>query len=383
MPWSNQNGGGGWKGGGGGGPWGSPPRGPSGGGNPPDLEEILRRSQDKLKSWLPGGAGGDGFGAKGIAIAVAAGVALWLATGFYRVDPDELGVELVFGRVVGQTKPGLNYNLPFPIGKVHTVRVLSVRELTVGTRETLRGGTVIQTRAAPDESQMLTGDENLVDIDFKVQWSVKDATAFLFNIQDPERTVRAVAESAMREVIGRNNIQLILTEDRLKIEQAVRELMQKALDDYKSGVDVRSVQMQKVDPPAAVIDAFRDVQAARTDAERMQNEAQAYASQVVPGARGEAAKITAAAIGDQRRIVEEARGQADRFNKIYDEYRRAPEVTRERLYLETMERVLGGADKVIMDQKDGAGGVVPYLPLDQMRRSPRSGQSTGGQGGTQ
>ncbi|WP_407050360.1 FtsH protease activity modulator HflK [Methyloraptor flagellatus] len=375
MPWSNQSGGGGWKGGGGGGPWGSPPRGPNGGGSP-DLDEILRRGQDKLKTILPGGSG---FGGRGLAIALVAGAALWLATGFYRVEPDELGVELVFGKVIGQTKPGLNYNFPYPVGQVQTVQVLSVRELTIGSRDVGRSGGLIQTRLAPEESQMLTGDENLVDVDFKVQWNVKDATAFLFNIQDPERTVRAVAESAMREVVGRNNIQPILTEDRQKIEQSVRELMQKALDSYNAGVDIRLVQMQKVDPPSVVIDAFRDVQAARADAERMQNEALAFAGQVVPGARGQAAQITAEAQAYRQRIVEEARGQADRFTKVYEEYKRAPEVTRERLYLETMERVLGGMDKVIVEQKEGAG-VVPYLPLDSVRRQQsRATQQQGAQ----
>jgi membrane protease subunit HflK len=228
----------------------------------------------------------------------------------------------------------------------------------------------VQSRDVPAESQMLTADENLVDVDFKVQWAVKDAAAFLFNIQRPEATVKAMAESAMREVIGQSNTQPILTEDRQKIEARVRELMQGTLDSYGAGIEVRLVQMQKVDPPAQVIDAFRDVQAARIDAERLQNEAQTEANRIVPEARGRASAIVQEAQAYATRIVEEARGQADRFSKVYDEYRKAPEVTRERLYLETMERVLSGMDKTIID---GGNSVQPYLPLDrldQMRRSP-------------
>ncbi|WP_333822703.1 FtsH protease activity modulator HflK [Pinisolibacter sp.] len=377
MPWSNQNGGGGWKGGGGG-PWGQPPRGPSGGGNqPPDLEELLRRSQEKLKDWLPGGGGSGGgggiagLGGKGLALVAVGAVALWLLTGFYRVEPDELGVELVLGRVTSQTTPGLNYNVPYPLGQVYTPKVLAVREISVGQRDfdTARG---VPGRDIPDESLMLTGDENMVDVSFKVQWNVKDAAAFLFNIQYPEATVKAVAESAMREIIGKNSIEMILTENQRRIENDVRVLMQKTLDDYKSGVEVRLVNMYRVNPPTQVIDAFRDVQAARIDAERLQNEAQTYANRIVPEARGQAAAITAQAQAYRQRTVEEARGQADRFAKVLEEYKHAPEVTRERLYLETMERVLGGVDKVLVDQGRGEGGIQPYLPLDQLTRSPRT-----------
>ena len=382
MPWSNQNGGGGWKGGNGG-PWGQPPRGPSGGGGnqPPDLEELLRRSQEQLRSWLPGGGGSGGsggglggFGAKGIGLGVVAALALWLATGFYRVEPDELGVELVLGKVVAQTTPGLNYNLPYPIGQVFTPKVLAVRELSVGQRDGdfTRGGG----RDVPDESLMLTGDENMVDVAFRVQWNVKDATAYLFNIQNPEATVKAVAESAMREVVGKNTIEYILTENQRRLETDVKQLMQKTLDDYGAGIEIRLVNMYKVNPPAQVIDAFRDVQAARIDAERLQNEAQAYANRIVPEARGQAAAVTAQANAYRQRTVEDARGQADRFTKVLEEYRHAPDVTRERLYLETMERVLGGMDKVIVDQGKGEGAIQPYLPLDQLTRKPQGKGAT-------
>ena len=379
MPWSNQNGGGGWKGGGGG-PWGQPPRGPSGGGNqPPDLEELLRRSQEKLRDWLPGGGGrggpSSGIGAKGLGLVAVGAVALWLATGFYRVEPDELGVELVLGRVIGQTTPGLNYNIPYPIGQVLTPKVLAVREITVGQRDfdSVRG---VPGREVPDESLMLTGDENMIDVSFKVQWNIKNASDFLFNIQSPESTVKAIAESAMREVIGKNSIELILTENQRRIENDVRQLMQRTLDDYKSGVEIRLVNMYRVNPPAQVIDAFRDVQAARIDAERLQNEAQTYANRIVPEARGQAAAITAQAQAYRQRTVEDAHGQADRFGKVLVEYKNAPDVTRERLYLETMERVFAGMDKVLVDQGKGEGSIQPYLPLDQLGRKAQTKGAT-------
>ena len=375
MPWSNQNGGGGWKGGGGG-PWGQPPRGPSGGGNqPPDLEELLRRSQETLRGWLPGGGGrGGGAGGLGlgsVAFAVAAGAALWLLTGFYRVEPDELGIELMLGKVTSQTTPGLNYNVPYPIGQVYTPKVLAVRELTVGQRD----GDYGRGYQNSDPSLMLTGDENLVDVTFKVQWNVKDVRAYQFNIRDPEATVKVVAESAMREVVGRSNIEQVLTNTR-QVEADVRDLMQRVLDEYKAGIDIRLVNMWNVNPPQQVIDAFRDVQAARSDAERMQNEAQRDANKLVPEARGQAAAITAQASAYRQRTVEEARGQADRFSKVLEEYKHAPDVTRQRLYIETMERVMAGMDKVLVDQGKGEGAIQPYLPLDQVNRKP---QRTGAQ----
>jgi len=374
MPWKNQ----------GGGPWGSGPKGPWGSGpqspgpKPPDLEDLLRRGQDKLQTMLPGG----NFSSMGIALILVAALAIWGLSGFFRVQSEELGVVLRFGKHVRTVQPGLNYHLPYPIETVLLPKALRVSTLSIGMRvvdDSRRGGgTTI--RDVPEESLMLTADENLVDVDFKVQWAVKDAAAFLFAIQNPQDTVKAVAESAMREVIGRSNIQPILTEDRRRIEISVRELMQKTLDDYKSGVEIRLVQMQKVDPPADVIDAFRDVQAARIDAERLQNEAHSYANRIVPEARGEGAKIINAAQAYLRQTVEDARGQADRFVKVYDEYAKAPQITRERLYLETMERVFGGMDKVILDQSGNAQGVVPYLPLDRVNRAAPGGTPrTGGQ----
>ncbi len=372
MPWSNQ-GGGPWGSGGGKGPWGSGPQ-PSGP-TPPDLEEFLRRSQDKLRTVLPGG----NLGGKGIALIVLAAVAIWGVSGFFRVDPDEVGVVLRFGKFVREVQPGLNYHLPYPIESVLTPKALQIRKIDVGMRvvEDLRRGSTI--RDVPEESLMLTGDENIVDVDFSVFWRIKPNGVgdYLFNIQQPEGTVKAVAESAMREVVGRSNIQPILTGARQNIETAVQDLMQKVLDDYGAGVQVTQVQLQKVDPPSQVIDAFRDVQAARADLERAQNEAQTYANRVVPEARGRAAQITQAAEAYREQTVAEAKGQTSRFLQVYEEYKKAPEVTRQRMYLETMERLFGGTDKIIIDS-GASGGVVPYLPLDQLTRRPQTPPPQGG-----
>src|SRR5690242_18819644 len=308
MPWSNQGGGpwGGSGGGGGGGkgPWGSGPQ-PSGP-TPPDLEEFLRRSQDKLRNVLPGG----NLGGKGLALILLAAVAIWGFSGFFRVDPDELGVVLRFGKYVRDVKPGLNYHLPYPIESVLTPKVTRVNRIDIGMRlvEDLRRGTTI--RDVPEESLMLTGDENIVDVDFSVFWVVKTGGAgdYLFNIQQPEGTVKAVAESAMREIVGRSNIQPILTGARQNIETAVHDLMQTVLDKYGSGITITQVQLQKVDPPSQVIDSFRDVQAARANLEQSQNEAQTYANKVVPEARGRAAQITQNAEAYREQTVAEAKG---------------------------------------------------------------------------
>jgi membrane protease subunit HflK len=373
MPWTNQ-------GGGGGGPWGSGGKGPWGSGSqppgstPPDLEEILRRGQDKLRRVLPGG----NLGGKGFALLALAAVALWGFSGFFRVEPDELGVVLRFGQVVREVQPGLNYHLPYPIETVLTPKALRVNKIDIGMRQ-VEDGRRSATRDVPEESLMLTGDENIVDVDFSVLWKVKPTGVgeYLFNIQNPEGTVKAVAESAMREVVGRSEIQPILTGARQTIETAVQDLMQKTLDHYGAGILVQQVQLQKVDPPAQVIDAFRDVQAARADLERSVNEAQTYANRVVPEARGNVAKITQAAEAYKSQTVAEATGQTSRFLKIYEQYKKAPDVTRERMYLETMERVLGGSNKIIVDSNQGAQGVVPYLPLGEL--APSAQPQTGGQ----
>jgi len=377
MSWKNQSGGPWGSGGGGGprGPWGNGPQ--SSGPNSPDLEDLIRRGQDKLRGVMPGGFGS----AKGIIAIVAIAVVVWLLSGFYRVQPDEQGVVLRFGKFVATSNPGLNYHMPYPIETVLTPQVTRVNRIDIGIRsgdDPRRGASM---RDVAEESLMLTGDENIVDVDFAVFWMVKPAAPgstedvgaanFLFNVQNPEGTIKAVAESAMREVVGRTNIQPILTGARQNIENAVHELMQRTLDSYKSGILVTQVQLQKVDPPSQVIDSFRDVQAARADGERLQNEAQAYANRVVPEARGEAARVTQGAQGYKERAIIEARGQAARFLSVLGEYTKAPEVTRQRLYLETMERVFAGMDKVIIDQSaKGGSGVVPYLPLGALEARP-------------
>jgi len=370
MPWKNQ----------GGGPWGSGPKGPWGSGpqsvgpRPPDLEDLLRRVQDRLHQLLPGGY----FSGIGIVLILVGAALIWAMSGFYRVQSEELGVVLRFGKHVRDAQPGLNYHLPYPIETVLLPKALRVSTLSIGMTliddPARRARTV---RDVPEESLMLTGDENIVDVDFTVLWRIKPKGAgdFLFNIQNPEGTVKAVAESAMREVIGRSNIQPILTGARTSTEQNVQELMQKTLDSYGSGVLIQQVQMQKVDPPGQVIDAFRDVQAARADFERLQNEAQTYANRVVPDARGRAAQILQVAEGYRQQAIAEARGQSARFLKVYDEYKKAPDVTRERLYLETMERILGGSEKLVYDGGGGSSGtqgIVPYLPLSELcpRRPP-------------
>jgi membrane protease subunit HflK len=361
MPWSNQ----------GGGPWGSGSKGPWGSGpqssgpTPPDLEEFLRRSQDRLRTVLPGG----NLGGRGIIIIVLIALALWSATGVFTIDPDELGVVLRFGQYVRDAKPGLNYHFPYPIESVLKPKVTRVYRVDVGIRgDDLRRSS--PSRDLLEEALMLTGDENIVDVDFSVFWLIKPDGAgdYLFNIQDPEGTVKAVAESAMREVVGRSEIQPILTGARQTIETGVQGLMQRTLDSYGAGIQVTQVQLQKVDPPAQVIDAFRDVQAATSDAERAQNEAQTYTNRVVPEARGRAAQITQAADAYKAQTVAEATGQTARFLKVYEEYKKAPDVTRERMYLETMERLFGGTDKIILDSGGQGSGVVPYLPLDQLTR---------------
>jgi membrane protease subunit HflK len=330
---------------------------------------LLRRSQDRLKNVLPGG----NLGGKGFALIGLAALAIWGFSGFFRVNPDELGVVLRFGQYVRDAKPGLNYHLPYPIESVLTPKVTRVNRIDIGMRlveDARRGNTM---RDVPEESLMLTGDENIVDVDFSVLWIIKPngASDYLFNIQNPEGTVKAVAESAMREVVGRSDIQPILTGARQNVETAVHDLMQKTLDDYSAGIQISQVQMQKVDPPTQVIDSFRDVQAARADLERAQNEAQTYANRVIPEARGRVAQITQAAEAYREQTVAEAKGQTARFLKVLDEYKKAPDVTRERLYLETMERLFSGTDKIILDSSVGSGtGVVPYLPLNELNRAP-------------
>jgi modulator of FtsH protease HflK len=368
MPWSNQ--GGGWQGGGGQGPWGGRPGG--GGQQPPDLEELLRRSQEKVKRLFPGGPGG-GFGGnrRGLVLIPLIVVAIWLASGFYRVQPDEQGVVLRFGEWIKTTQPGLNWHFPSPIETVFTPKVTRVNRVEVGFISPSELGRGASSRDVPGESLMLTGDENIVDINFVLLWQIKDAGQFLFNIRDPEPTVKAVAESAMREIIGKTPIVEATTEGRGAIELAAREQAQQILDDYGAGILVNQVQLQKVDPPSEVIDAFRDVQRAQADRERLQNEAEAFANDILPRARGEAERLLQEAQAYRQEVVARADGDAQRFVSVYDEYVKAQDVTIKRIYLETMEDVLRDMNKVVIDSSASGAGVVPYLPLPELERRAR------------
>ena len=354
----------------GGSPWGNPP---GGGGNgsgrgptPPDIEAIIREIQNKINKFLPGGSKSGG---KSIGLVIIILLLVWVASGLYRVLPDEQGVVLRFGKFVKTTQPGLNYHIPMPIESVQTPKVTKVNRMDIGFRSERDSGFSSGGGVAdiPQESLMLTGDENIVNIDFSVFWVIKDAGKFLFEIQDPEGTVKAAAETAMREVIAKSDIQPILTEGRSSIEIETQEIIQSILDDYESGIQITQVQTQKADPPDQVIDAFRDVQAARADMERSKNEAEAYANDVIPRARGEAQKILQAAEAYKKEVVAKAEGEASRFLAIYNEYAKAKQVTQERMFLETMETVLADINKIIIDKESGSG-VVPYLPLPELKK---------------
>ncbi len=351
-------------------PWGNGgndrPSGNGGGRRPPNIDDLAGQFQDSLKKMFPGKKipGGN----KPILLFGIIILGIWLASGFYRVLPDEQGVVLRFGKYVNQTQPGLHYHLPFPVEKVLTPKVTKVNRIDVGYRSASDTGRATSVSDVPEESLMLTGDENIVDIDYSVFWIIKDAGKFLFNIQSPEDTVKSVAETAMREVIAKNGIQSILTEGRAQIEIDTQNIMQEILDSYDSGISITQVQTQKADPPKEVIDAFRDVQAAKADKERAQNEAEAYANDVIPRARGEAAQILQQAEAYKQEVVALAEGEASRFLAIYNEYRKARTVTQERMYLETMEKVMADINKIIIDKKSG-GGVVPYLPLPELRKN--------------
>ena len=351
----------------GGSPWGTPPGGGNGSGKgptPPDIDAIIKDIQSKINRFLPGGSSSGG---KPIGLILIIIAFVWLASGLYRVGPDEQGVVLRFGKFVKTTQPGLHYHIPLPVETVQTPKVTKVNRIDIGFRSERdsgfsQGGGVAD---VPQESLMLTGDENIVNIDFSVFWVIKDAGKFLFEIQDPEGTVKAAAETAMREVIAKSKIQPVLTEGRAQIEIETQEIIQSILDEYNSGIQITQVQTQKADPPDQVIDAFRDVQAARADMERSKNEAEAYANDVIPRARGEAAKIMQAAEAYKQRVVAASEGEASRFVSIYNEYAKAKQVTKDRMYLETMEKVLADIDKVIIDKNSGSG-VVPYLPLPEL-----------------
>ena len=370
MPWNNQ--GGRWQGGGQG-PWGGRPSsgGPSGGGQqPPDLEELIRKGQDRLRQMFPGGSGpwaNRGLVLGGIAVLVA----IWLASGFYRVQPAERGVELMFGRFHEVTDAGLRYHLPWPIQSVIRPEVERVNRVEVGFRSAGgtapagRGGT---SREVLTESLMLTGDENIVDINFVILWKISVPEDFLFNVRDPEETVKSAAESVMRELVGRSTITDVTTEGRGILETDARAQLQALLDSYGAGILINEIQLQKADPPAEVIDAFRDVQRAQADRARLQNEAEAFANDIIPRARGEAEQMLQQAQAYREQVVARASGDAARFTAVWREYSNAREVTARRLYLETMEDVLRDMNKVVIDGQASQSGVLPFMPLPGLDR---------------
>jgi membrane protease subunit HflK len=375
MPWINQGGGGPWGSGGGGGSggnngsgWGS--GGPGGGPQGPDIEELLRRGQDKLRGFLPGKLGGKGF-----PLIILIVVAIWMGSGFYTIAPEEQGVVLRFGDYNSTSQPGLNYHLPYPVETVIKVPVLTVRRVEIGYRSGPPGSRG-QERNIGDESLMLTGDENIIDVNFVAQWAVKDAGAFAFNIRNPSQTVKDAGESAMREVIGKSDIASALAEGRQQVAQETHDLLQKILDEYNTGIIITELLLQRADPPQAVIESYRDVQRAKADQERLINEADAFKNRVVPEANGQAAQLVAEAQAYREQVVARAEGAAQRFISVYEEYRLAKVVTKQRIYLETMEKVFQDMNKVVIDSGSGGAGVVPYLPLPELQKRAQSSNST-------
>ncbi len=355
----NNNGG---NNGGGGNSWGG------GGEPPPDLEELLRRSQERVKQFMPGGMGSS----RGIIIIVALFIFFWGASGFYRVQPDEQGVELLFGRYAKTTQPGLNYWFPAPVGEVQTPKVTLTNQITVGFRGVPNTTNV---RDVPQESLMLTGDENIVDVDFVVQWRIREAGDYLFNIRAPEQTVKLAAESAMREVVGQNTLDFVTTGGREVVGQTTQTVLQDILDSYGAGISILEIRVQGANPPPEVIDAFNDVQRANQDQERLRNEANAYRNDIVPRAKGEASRMIENASAEKEKLIRESQGEAQRFDAFYQTYKSDKDVTSRRVYLETMQEVYSRADKVIMDENGQGTGVVPYLPLNELRGNRSQGDN--------
>lgn len=380
MPWNDQKGG--WQQGGGGrGPWGQGPGGGNRGGGgmqPPNLEELVKRGRERLKGMFPN----QSPSAVIVALVVGTLLLLWLLTGMYSIQPAEQGVVLRFGQVVDTLGPGFHIRFPQPIETVLRPDIQAENQINIGfrTADDSQGGS---SSDLSHESMMLTGDENIIDVDFAVFWRVANAQEFLFQVQNvggpDDVIIKAVAESAMREAVGENKIDEIQMGSRAKIQEQVRATMQRVLDSYKAGVTITRVTLQTAHAPQAVIDAFRDVQAATSDQLRKVNEAQRYANEILPQAKGAAAKIQQDAEAYKQQAVTLAQGEAQRFLSILDQYHSSPQVTRERMYIETMQRILAGANKVVIPGGNGAG-VLPYLPLTGLapRTAPQPQVTTGG-----
>ena len=386
MPWSNNTGGpksqGPWGGGGGGGrggngggggPWSGGPRGGGGGGSGgqgPQLDDLFRKGQNRLKNVLgEGGGGGGGIGGA-LLLAALVGVGAWAYVSVFTVKPEEQAVILTFGEYTTTVGPGLNF-APWPV-QTAEIRATTIENIVeVGTRNS--GSSSNQRAGGRDSGLMLTGDENIIDINFQVAWNISELDRFLFNLADPDATISAVAESAMREVVGRSQLAPLLNRDRELLANQVEELIQKTLEEYQAGVNIVRVTLDRADPPPEVIDSFRDVQAAEQERDTLLKQAQAYFNEKTAGARGEAAQLLQQAEAYRAQVVAGAQGEAARFNAVYDEYVNAKEVTRKRLYIETMEKVFRGINKVIIDENGGNGqGVVPYLPLNQLQAGSRA-----------
>lgn len=369
------NSGGPWGGGGSGGNQGGDDdkgggRRPSGGPQIPEIDEIVRKGQEQLRVLMGGRGGGrpNGTGGSGgprftrgtVGLGILGLIALWLFASLYTVKPEEQSVELFLGSYYATGNPGLNF-APWPVVSAEVIPVTREQTENIGAAGT-RGN---------DTGLMLTTDENIVDLDFQVVWNINDPAKYLFNLRDPQATIRAVSESAMREIIAASELAPILNRDREQIADNATTLIQRTLDSYDAGLNIVRVNLDKAEPPREVIDAFREVQAAEQTRDRLEREADAYANKVLAGARGEAARLLEEAEGYRAQVVNQAQGEASRFVAVLEEYRNAPDVTRKRLYLETLEKVLGDVDKIILDESvSGAGqGVVPYLPLNELRRS--------------
>ena len=357
MPWDNNTGGSGRNNGG---PWGQVP----GGGGPrrggtPSLEEILARGRDRFQGGIPGGRWA-------FVGAILVLLIFWLLNAVYTIDPQQVGVKLRFGRPFELSNPGLHFHL-WPIESVERVTITE-NQTTIGS--------IVSGRNANDDGLMLSGDQNIVDVRFSVLWSVSDPIDYLFNVRDPEDMVRSAGESAMREVVGRRPAQDIFRDDRAGIAVEVMQITQTILDSYGLGVRVAQIAIENVSPPSEVADAFDEVQRAEQDEDRFQEEARQYANTLLGDARGQAAQMREDAAAYKNRVVQEAEGEAARFISVYEEYAKAPEVTRKRLFLETMEQVLGGSEKVIIERGAGGTGVVPYLPLPELRGGASSTTAT-------
>jgi membrane protease subunit HflK len=329
---------------------------------------MIRNAQNTVRRLLPRGGAGGG---KAIGLAGLLLVGVWAASGFYRVQPDELGVVMRFGAFDRTAPPGLNYRIPWPVETVTTPRVTRINRVDIGFRgapDAVPGARVVSARDVLAESLMLTGDENIIDIDFAVFWRIRDAAEFLFNTRNPEETVKSAAESVMREVIGKTPIQPALTEARAQIEQDVRRGTQAIMDQYRAGIEITQVQMQKSDPPAAVVESFRDVQRANADRERVRNEAESFRNDIIPRARGEAERMVQEAQGFRDSQIARARGEAGRFTAVLSAYNLAQDVTVRRMYLETMEEIFKRNGMILVD--DRLQGLVPFLPLDGRSNAP-------------